>query len=513
MMPLSLLPVTIPLLYIGLALMLLRTPARWPQWLAWLPVLAALATAAVAITGGAGQSPLIGLAGVGISVRVDALSAILLVLVSFLGATVLHYSRQYLAGDPRHGRFMFELALTLAAVTTLVAAGNLYLLVGAWVAMSLLLNRLLLFRRERRMARIAATKKFILARVGDVSLIVACGLLIAEFGTAEFDTLAAAIAALPGELPGAALAATGLLALTAVLKSAQFPAHGWLIEVMETPTPVSALLHAGIVNAGGFLFLRFADLMSAASSVGLAVAVIGAVTAVVGTVIMLTQPSIKTALAYSTVGQMGFMMLQCGLGAYSAAVVHLVGHSLYKAHAFLSSGDVVRRLQREGWQAGSRSGATVPGLLKLATLAALYTGTATLSGYGWMAQPVVFSLGWVLVLGLWLFLDSPGRAVAGQLRLLAGAAAAAACYFALQGVAAAVLSPVLGQAAEPGLAGRALLLTMMAACTGIALLQALGTNSPRLQRLRVHLARGLYINLFINRWLGAFRADSSRQGA
>lgn len=513
MMSLYLLPVAIPLLYIGLALILLRTPARWPQWLAWLPVLAATATAALAITGGAGQSPLIGLAGVGISVRVDVLSAVLLLLVSFLGATVLHYSRQYLAGDSRHGRFMFELSLTLAAVTTLVAAGNLYLLVGAWVAMSLLLNRLLLFRRERRMARVAATKKFILARIGDVSLIVACGLLIAEFGTAEFGALAAAIAALPGELPGAAMAAAGLLALTAVLKSAQFPAHGWLIEVMETPTPVSALLHAGIVNAGGFLFLRFADLMMAAPSVGLTVAGIGAVTAIVGTLIMLTQPSIKTALAYSTVGQMGFMMLQCGLGAYSAAVVHLVGHSLYKAHAFLSSGDVVRRLQREGWQAGAQSGASVPGLLKLATLAALYTGTAIFTGYGWGAQPVVFSLGWVLVLGLWLFLDSPSHSVTRQLRLLVGAAAAAACYFGFQAAAASVLGPVLGAAADPGVAGRALLVAMLVACTSIALLQALGTESPRLQHLRVHLARGLYINLFINRWLGAFRADSSRQGA
>ena len=141
--------------------------------------------------------------------------------------------------------------------------------------MSLLLNRLLLFRRERPMARIAAGKKFILARVGDVSLIVACGLLIAEFGTAELGALMTAIAG-AGDASGAALAAAVLLALTAILKSAQFPTHGWLVEVMETPTPVSALLHAGIVNAGGFLFLRFADLMSAFPAVGLTVAAIGA---------------------------------------------------------------------------------------------------------------------------------------------------------------------------------------------------------------------------------------------
>jgi NAD(P)H-quinone oxidoreductase subunit 5 len=395
----------------------------------------------------------------------------------------------------------------------LVAAGNLYLLVGAWVAMSLLLNRLLLFRRERRMARIAATKKFILARIGDVSLIVACGLLIAEFGTAEIEALGIAIAALPGELPGAALAAAALLALTAVLKSAQFPTHGWLVEVMETPPPVSALLHAGIVNAGGFLFLRFADLMTAAPTVGLTVAGIGAVTALVGTTIMLTQPSIKAALAYSTVGQMGFMMLQCGLGAYTAATVHLVGHSLYKAHAFLSSGDVVRRLQKEAWTAGAQSGGLFPGLAKLVALGAIYVGLATTAGFGWQSQPVILSLGWMLVLGLWLFMDAPAQSIARQLRLLVGVVFVAGAYFAVQSLAAVILGDALSVIREPGLAGRGLLILMVAACTAIALLQASGIESRRLQNLRIHLSRGLYINLYINRWLGAFRAESTRQGA
>lgn len=512
MSSLYLLPVAIPALYLGMALLMLRSPARWPLWLVWLPVLAAAGTGWLALTVGAGHSPVLGLAGVGVSVRVDALSAILLLLVSFLGTSVLHYSRQYLAGDSRHGQFMAELALTLAAVTTLVAAGNLYLLVGAWVAMSLLLNRLLLFRRERRMARVAATKKFILARFGDLSLIVACGLLIAEFGTAEIGALADTIRTLPGELPGAAKAAAALLALTAVLKSAQFPTHGWLVEVMETPTPVSALLHAGIVNAGGFLFLRFSDLMLAAPSIGLTVATIGAITAAVGTAIMLTQPSIKSALAYSTVGQMGFMMMQCGLGAYTAAVLHLVGHSLYKAHAFLSSGDVVRRLRVEAWTQGARAGGMAQGLLLLAALAAVYLGVASLAGFGWQAQPVVFSLGWMLVLGLWLFLDAPLQSPGRYLRMLAGAAAVTGAYFALQNLASIALADVLVTGSDPGLFGRGLLLAVVLGFSTIALMQSAGLAQARFSALRVHLARGLYINLFINRWLGANRAESPRQG-
>lgn len=501
-----LLPLAVPALYLGLAVLLLRRPGRWPAWLAVLPVMPALLSCAALVAQGPGQSPLFGLAGVGISARLDALSVVMSILVTFLGASVLHFSRQYLEGDARHGRFMCELALTLAAVTLLVTAGNLYLLVAAWVSMSLLLNRLLLFRRERPMARIAAGKKFILARVGDVSLIVACGLLIAEFGTADIGALMAAIAA-AGSASGAALAAAALLALTAVLKSAQFPTHGWLVEVMETPTPVSALLHAGIVNAGGFLFLRFADLMSAASGVGLAVAAIGAVTALVGSAIMLTQPSIKSALAYSTVGQMGFMMLQCGLGAYTAAMVHLVGHSLYKAHAFLNSGDVVQRLRREQWADGARSGGWPVGVAVLALMALGYAAVATATGFSWQAQPVIFSLGWILVLGLWMFLDAPRQALRLHLRLLAGALAAAAAYLGVQLLAATALAGVFSAPPDPGASGRLVLLAMLAASTCLAVLQASG--AARLERLRVHLSRGLYINLFINRWLGAYRAENT----
>ena len=132
-----------------------------------------------------------------------------------------------------------------------------------------------------------------------------------------------------------------LFVLGAMTKSAQFPFHSWLPDTMETPTPVSALMHAGVINAGGFLVIRLSPLVSLSPIALDLLALIGALTAMLGAVVMLTQTSIKRSLAYSTIAQMGFMMLQCGLGAFSAALLHIVAHSAYKAHAFLSSGSVL----------------------------------------------------------------------------------------------------------------------------------------------------------------------------
>ena len=157
-----------------------------------------------------------------------------------------------------------------------------------------------------------------------------------------------------------------LLALAALLKSAQFPTHGWLTEVMETPTPVSALLHAGVINAGGFLLIRFADVMVLHPSVMAVLVMIGGFTALFGGLVMLTQPAVKTSLAWSTVAQMGFMVLECGLGLFPLALLHIVAHSLYKAHSFLASGAAVETIaanRRPGCRRDSerrRGGACVP---------------------------------------------------------------------------------------------------------------------------------------------------------
>lgn len=166
-----------------------------------------------------------------------------------------------------------------------------------------------------------------------------------HFGTSEFATLLAAAGELRAAGAGAVPAAVdwigGLLVFAALLKSAQFPFHSWLPDTMETPTPVSALMHAGIINAGGILVLRLSPLVSLSDAAMLTLCVVGGFTAVFASTVMLTQASIKRGLAFSTVAQLGFMMLECGLGAFPLALLHLVGHSLYKAHAFLSSGSTV----------------------------------------------------------------------------------------------------------------------------------------------------------------------------
>ncbi|MEM6471208.1 MAG: proton-conducting transporter membrane subunit, partial [Planctomycetota bacterium] len=132
-----------------------------------------------------------------------------------------------------------------------------------------------------------------------------------------------------------------LLVIAAVVKSAQFPFHTWLPQTMQTPTPVSALMHAGIVNAGGYLIVRLHPVVVAAPWVMAVLAAFGILTVTYAAVVMTTQTSVKRTLAYSTIAQMGFMILQCGLGAFSAAMLHILAHSMYKAHAFLSSGSQI----------------------------------------------------------------------------------------------------------------------------------------------------------------------------
>jgi NAD(P)H-quinone oxidoreductase subunit 5 len=235
---------------------------------------AALLCAVALVAGGPWTGPTLGFEAVGLASRVDVVSVTMLLLVTAVGWAVLRYSATYLDGEARQGPFTGWMCLTLGAVLLLVQAGSLAQLVLGWVATSLFLHRLLLFRADRVAARRAARKKYVTARLADAALVGAAALLVAGYGTG--DVAAILEAARAGEAPAAALWAAGLLALAALLKSAQFPTHGWLTEVMETPTPVSALLHAGVINAGGFLLIRFADVMLLAPGVLAVVATMGA---------------------------------------------------------------------------------------------------------------------------------------------------------------------------------------------------------------------------------------------
>jgi NAD(P)H-quinone oxidoreductase subunit 5 len=327
-----------------------------------------------------------------VSLRLDEVSAVMLVLVSFLGAAVMRFSRNYLGNDQDAPRFFSWLSFTLAAVLLLVSAGHLLLLWTAWVATSLCLHQLLLFYPGRAGAIFSARKKFVISRMGDLCLLAAIVLLQAQHNTFDVGELFAAVNA--GQTQALTLPCA-LIAACAALKSAQFPFHGWLPDTMETPTPVSAFMHAGIINAGGFLVIRLSPLFVHAPKVLSGLAIVGAVTAGFGAVVMLAQPSVKRALAYSTIAQMGFMLLQCGLGAFALATVHIVAHSLYKAHAFLTAGSTIGAVPRKA--APLRSSAVVLGLVTAAATFAAHT--AALNALGFSLSLGVLGLVFVLALG------------------------------------------------------------------------------------------------------------------
>lgn len=276
-----------------------------------------------------------------LALSTDALGMTLAVLVAILGWVIINYSSRYLGAEQNQARFVRAMLATLAAVGVLVVSRNLAVIVLAWTATSLSMHHLLTFYRERKAAQVAAHKKFLVSRMAEVCLVVALVLVYQTIGTLQLPGINAylnGLSILPTSLHVAAL----LFALAAILKTAQLPLHGWLIQVMEAPTPVSALLHAGVVNIGGFVLIRLAELISLAPASQLVLVVVGSLTAVLAALVMLTRISIKVNLAWSTCAQMGFMLMEIGLGMYELALLHLVAHSLYKAHAFLSAGETVQ---------------------------------------------------------------------------------------------------------------------------------------------------------------------------
>ncbi len=506
-----------------------------PRSLAQIAFAAALLALAIAIAAAASvavEGPLIsatwGALGAGLGIYLDAVSATMFVLVAFVGVIVLRYSRNYLDGDLGHGPFMRQMALTIACVMTFIIAGNLALMTAAWIATSVSLNRLLIFYGERTNARLAGRKKFIVSRLGDLCLIGAVLILFMEVGRFDYASLfAAADSWSGGAAPSPILAATLLIAGAALFKSAQFPLHGWILEVMETPTPVSALLHAGIINAGGFLVLRLADIMALSAPALHVLAIVGAISALFGSLVMLTQTSVKVSLAYSTIAQMGFMLLQCGLGAFAAALLHIVAHSLYKAHAFLSSGGVIDLL-RASWSINP-GGAPHPArfLLALAAILAIAAGVAWAYGASLQDKPGVFALGAILLMSLTLLIANAidERANAYLIGRAAGAAVLVAIvYFALQRGAEALFASALP--APPALnqpIDLAITVLVIAAFAGVTWLQSqLGraNASPLGQALYVHLSQGLYVNTLANRFVlqwwprspSARRATARAQG-
>ncbi len=282
-----------------------------------------------------------------LSFRFDLVESLMLFLVSFLGWVIVNYSCSYMAGDPRERVYIGRLMHTLAAVTLLVVTNSMLVFLMAWIATSLALHGLLTLYPTRQAAVIAAHKKFLASRLGDISLLGGVLLLGSQTGSFEMDRIADSVSKLqfvPLSMHIAAL----LLAVSAILKCAQLPLHGWLIQVMEAPTPVSALLHAGIVNLGGFMLIRLAMVINTTPAAQALLVAVGCFTSVVASLVMTTRISIKVHLAWSTCAQMGFMLMECGLGLYALAFLHLLAHSLYKAYAFLGSGETVNQAKTKG---------------------------------------------------------------------------------------------------------------------------------------------------------------------
>jgi NAD(P)H-quinone oxidoreductase subunit 5 len=472
-----------------------------------LAILVALMTGMLVLWQGPGSGVLVIAHREILSARVDAVSVAMLLLVSFIGWVVARYAAHYLDGEPRQGAFTAWLCLTLAAVLTLVTAGNLVQFAAAWVATSVFLHHLLLFYPERVAAQRAARKKFFAARLGDAALIGAAALLFLNYGTTDLAQILAA--ARTGAGNAYTLGAACLLALAALLKSAQFPTHGWLTEVMETPTPVSALLHAGVINAGGFLLIRFADVMVLHPSVMAVLVMIGGFTALFGGLVMLTQPAVKTSLAWSTVGQMGFMVLECGLGLFPLALLHIVAHSLYKAHSFLASGAAVETIA-----ANRRPGrVAIPNAAAVgrAFLLALTIYVAVGFAFGFQHKsPQAIALGAILIFGVAYLIaqglaDSAPRALTQRTTLYS--LATSISYFALQSGAVYVTRAALPPVPAPGPLEWALIILTVVSFGIVAVIQAmfpLWADHPAAAALRVHLSNGLYVNAIFDRLLGGW---------
>lgn len=453
------------------------------------------------------ETGFLGIGNVGLSLRIDSISVIMFSMIALLSFIIIRFSLNYLDGDKRQGAFIGRLAATIASVQLLVLSGNLGILFISWVLTSITLHRLLIFYRERPGAIIAARKKFLIARLADLCVLSAAIILYQIFETANLEEIFSLIKnnfandSSPYNLEIVAL----LFATAAILKSAQFPTHGWLIEVMETPTPVSALLHAGLLNAGPFLIIRMAFIMESTTYASIVLIVIGAFTSLFASVVYLTQTSVKTALGYSSVGHMGFSLMMCGFSLFPAAMLHLVAHSFYKAHSFLASGGVIESVQSSKVISAIRRGNPFRIVVGIVFACILYAGFAALWGIYPTTEFALFAVGAIIVMGLSrLFTTALDSNIPVMLILRASllAVIVAAAFFTLESAAHQLLSAQIPPISSPSNFERVLIIAILILFAITVFIQIL---SPLLQTKRVyivlaiHLRNGLYANAWLDR--------------
>ena len=292
---------------------------------------------------------------VDLNLYIDQLTVLLLVLVTGVSSVVHVFSSRYMIGDPRYNRFFAVIALFTFSMLMLVMSGNLLMLYVFWEVMGLCSYLLISHSAQRKPAIQAATKAFIVNAIADVGLGFGIILTFATFGTLDIQTILAQAEGLQDDT----INLFGWLGMEyhihpitiipfflfvgAMGKSAQLPFHVWLPYAMEAPTPVSALIHAAtMVNAGPFLLVRLSPLLILSPEAMTFIAIVGGATALFAAMVSMVQSDIKKNLAYSTISQIGFMIMACGIGAFVAAIFHLLAHGFLKAFLFLSTGNALQ---------------------------------------------------------------------------------------------------------------------------------------------------------------------------
>ncbi|MDA1234014.1 MAG: NADH-quinone oxidoreductase subunit L [Acidobacteria bacterium] len=328
----------------------------------------------------------VGAVSVAVDLYIDQLTVLLLLLVT-VGSFVVHvYSSSYMIGDPRYRRFFAVIGLFTFAMVLLVMSNNLLVTYMCWEVMGICSYLLISHWAHRESAAKAATKAFLVNAVADVGLGFGVIFTLATYGTLNIQEILAAVPSMAGSdinllgwlgfewLIERNTLITFCLLSGALGKSAQFPLHIWLPFAMEAPTPISALIHAAtMVNAGPFLLARMSPLVLSAPSAMAVIAIVGMTTAVYGGLVALTQSDIKKSLAYSTISHIGFMIFACGVGAFVAAIFHLLAHGFLKGFLFLSTGNALESASAHGHakSSGRVSGSLAAGALLLALIPAV----------------------------------------------------------------------------------------------------------------------------------------------
>lgn len=427
--------------------------------------------------------------------RFDRFGSAMGLLVSLVGLICIRYSDRHLDGHPEKGRFIRLMTCAIISAYLVVCSTWLPLLFLAWFATSLCLHGLLTFRRDRPEALPPARKKFLISRLGDLALLAAIWQVWRGYGTldlVEFGNILASVG------PSADAGWIAILVVAAALaKSAQFPFHTWLPETMEAPTPVSALMHAGIINAGGVLLWRFAPVLVLSPWAMLALSAMGTLTFVIAFLAMWAQPKVKRQLAWSTVGQMGFMMVQCGLGVFHAAALHMIGHGCYKAYSFLAAGEVPAPTNANPQSPANRLGLWLLGAaftFPLLTVALQMAGCAPWESYGEMALCWVaaFSAGQVWASWPATLSVSRARCVLG---CLAATIVVAVLAGGMCGLARQLWSPITKAHSDGALAffAAAIPVTALALLTIFHALAPVARRTAAFKALRVHALNGFYL--------------------